>query len=361
MEPRPKNRLLPISEWPQADREAWLRALEPVDLLDPAIGQANRWSEATRKMIVSGYGRWLSHLLRIGELHSQEHPGARATRERVSSYRAAMRAANLADYTISLALQQLGNALKVMSADEDFSWISRAAWRLHASAEPARDLRSRLRAADELIELGLALMKAAEEGEFARSAEQACLYRDGLVIAFLMRRPIRSRSLQGLRLEDHVRKRGAGWWVCLEGAIVKSGRPLEFSWPTALSKHLDRYLEVYRPALLAASQRGAMPGKALWISAQGTQMTSEALSTQVKNRTGRAFGEPINLHSFRYMAATTIATLDPENAAYIAAILDHSSLGASDKYYNRARSVDAGRRYGAALTEARKSRKSKGR
>lgn len=84
--------------------------------------------------------------------------------------------------------------------------------------------------------------------------------------------------------------------------------------------------------------------------------SSDALSTQVKARTGEEFGEPINLHSFRHIAATTIATVDPANAAFIAAILDHTSFRASDKHYNRARTIDAARRYGAVLAEARTGR-----
>ncbi len=349
----PSNRCMPISEWPQKDRDAWMHALQPIDLLDPAVGQASRWSEATRKMIVIGYGRWLGWVDLTGELNSQEHPGARATQQRLRSYLAALEAAGLADYTVAGLLQQLGNALKVMAPEEDFSWISRAGWRLHASAEPSRDLRSRLRAADEVFRLGLQLMKAAEEGDFRRTAEQACLYRDGLTIAFLILRPIRSRNLTGLTIGTEVERRGEDWWLYLGPETSKSGRPFECPWPASLNAKVDRYLEVYRPALLRASRIGAEPGQAFWISAQGTQMTSAALSTQVKARTGEEFGEPINLHSFRHIAATTIATVDPANAAFIAAILDHTGFHASDKHYNRARTIDAGRRYGAVLTEAR--------
>jgi integrase len=253
-------------------------------------------------------------------------------------------------------VQQLGDALKVMAPDEEFDWIRRAAWRLHARAESSKDLRKRLRAADEVFRLGLKLMKAAEEGDFRRTAEQACLYRDGLTIAFLIMRPIRSRNLTNMTIGREVARRGADWWLCLGPDTSKSGRPFECPWPSSLTANLDRYLEVYRPALLAASRRGAQPGKSLWISAQGTQMTSDALSTQVKTRTGEEFGEPINLHSFRHIAATTIATVDPANAAFIAAILDHTSFRASDKHYNRARTIDAARRYGAVLAEARTGR-----
>jgi integrase len=82
-------------------------------------------------------------------------------------------------------------------------------------------------------------------------------------------------------------------------------------------------------------------------------MTSSALSYQLKARTKEEFGTAINPHSFRHMAATTIATVDPENATFIAAILGHSSAGSSDRHYNRARTIDSGRRYQALITAAR--------
>lgn len=351
----PENRCVPLGEWPEADREAWLRALDGTDVFNPAVGQALRWSPETRKMIVSGYGRWVGWLLINGELHSQELPAARATRDRVEAYFAALQHEGLADYTIAGRLLQLGDALKVMAPEDDFSWIRLAAWRLHSCARPSRDLRTRLRPADEVLQLGLDLMQAADHDRFRQPVERACLFRDGLIIAFLTLRPIRSKNLTGLALGVHVARRGHGWWVTVEEAEGKTKRGVEFPWPSRLSSALERYLDVHRPTLLNCSRRQAQAGEALWISTHGTAMTSHALGFQVKARTGDEFGEPINLHSFRHIAATTIATDDPDNATSIAAILGHASTGSSDRHYNRARSVDAGRRYQAVVEETRKS------
>jgi hypothetical protein len=85
-------------------------------------------------MIVSGYGRFLGWLQLNGEAHSQEHPGARATRQRLTDYLAPLRQADLADFTVSVRLQQLGDALKVMARGlVPYSLLSRSRRRVPAA------------------------------------------------------------------------------------------------------------------------------------------------------------------------------------------------------------------------------------
>jgi site-specific recombinase XerD len=350
----PENRCVPVSEWPEPDRAAWLRGQQPLDLLDATVGQANRWAPDTQKMIESSYGRWLGWLQLTGQLRDHETPGERAQPDRLRAYLEALKAANLADYTCARLIQQLGDALKVMAPDEDFAWVSRAGGRLHSSAKPSKDLRPRLRMADEVLQLGLDMMHAAKNDRFRTSLDRACLFRDGLLIALLTLRPIRSKNLTALTLDRHVVKRGDTWWLSLPPEEGKTGKELECLWPEQLASQLERYLDVHRPALLQCSTRGDQAGHALWVSKQGTPMTSDALSFQVKARTAEEFGEPINLHSFRHIAATTIATVDPDNTAHTAAILGHTDLEASDKHYNRGRTVAAGKRYHATLADVRR-------
>lgn len=349
----PENCCIPLGDWPKLDREAWQSAQEPADLLDPAVGQASRWSEATRQMIESGYGRWLGWLALVGELDPHERPWERATRDRVRRYLDALTAAELADYTLARRIQELSDGLKVMAPDQDFAWIGRGAWRIHAQAQPSKDLRPRLQPAERVLQLGLDMIQAADTDRFRGPVERACLFRDGLMIAFLTLRPLRSKNLTALTLGRHIQQRGDMWWVFAPGAEEKTGRDIECPWPQQLASALERYLEIHRPVLLRCSTKGPQAGEALWVSKQGTAMTSDALSYQVKSRTEEEFGEAINLHSFRHIAATTIATVDPENTAMVASILGHAGLHASDKHYNRGRTIDAGRRYQAELTAVR--------
>lgn len=351
----PENRCVPVAEWPDADRLAWLRCQEPLDLLNPAIGQASRWSAATRTMIESSYGRWLGWLDLTGQLLGHEGPAERAQPGRLRAYHEALAAQGLADYTISGRIQQLGDGLKVLAPEHDFSWVSRAGWRLHARAKPSRDLRPRLRSADEVLQLAYDLMHAAEFDRFRTPIERACLFRDGLLIAFLVFRPLRRKNLASLELGKHVVQAGSDWLLHVPNDEGKSGIGLEVSWPTPLVEKLEHYLNVRRPTLRNCVRQGRQAQAELWVSKQGTAMSDDALWHQVRQRTRDEFGEAINLHSFRHIAATLIATEDPENAAFIAMILQHADLDASEKHYNRGRTIDAGKRYHAAMGAARKA------
>ena len=68
-----------------------------------------------------------------------------------------------------------------------------------------------LRDSRELLQLGLELIKEAEETEFLRPHLRQVQLRDGLMIAFLALRPLRIKNFSSLQLGNHlVRARMAG-------------------------------------------------------------------------------------------------------------------------------------------------------
>jgi integrase/recombinase XerD len=78
-------------------------------------------------------------------------------------------------------------------------------------------------------------------------------------------------------------------------------------------------------------------------------MTTHAIAYEIKSRTEIEFGQPINPHAFRHLAATTIATADPGGAADIQMMLGHATNQTAEKYYNHARMIDASRSYQTSL------------
>lgn len=347
------HRRVPLGQWPQIDRERWLAAQQAVDPLDPSIGLASRWKASTRNMIETGYGWWLGYLECTAQLDPALDPGDRASPPRIKDYLAILQAAGLAPYTVSGRMQQLGNALRTIAPDHDWSKILRAASRIHARATPVREKRKNMRPPEEILLLASAMMHAAENDSFRTGRERASLFRDGLILGLLVYRAPRAANLTEILIGSHLVCRGDTWWLCFHEGKSASAAPWECPWPEELAVALERYLDVHRNVLLKSAHRGRKPTQALWISKRGTDMTQAAIDAQVRSRTKEKFGLAINLHRFRHIAATTIATDAPEHVGDIQGALWHSSMHPSEKYYNLAGQLDAGRRYNAVL-EARR-------
>jgi integrase len=65
----------------------------------------------------------------------------------------------------------------------------------------------------------------------------------------------------------------------------------------------------------------------------------------ITTRTAKWFGQPVNPHLFRNAAATSIAIEDSAHVGIVRTILGHSSFRTAEKYYNKATSINAARRY----------------
>ena len=349
-----QSRCTPRDLWPAQDRELWLIACLPADPLEPEMGYAQRWKPTTRKEIERGYGRWLGWLERSGKLDLTCEPGDRASQEQVREYLDMLRDAGQADNTCAGRLQQLGNALRAMHQDRDWGWLHRASSRIYSKAVLVRDPVERMQPAADVIALGRDLMHAAVHDRFRTPLDRATLYRDGLMIALLVQRPFRLANFTAMALGRHVRHQGEAWRIHFEGAETKGGEIIDGPWPEALVENLEDYLLTHRKELLRTA-RSADSVHALWISRQGKPMGSDAIEFQIKGRTEEEFGRSINPHAFRHIAATEIATNNPDGALDIKSVLSHSSIATSEKHYNRATTLGASATYQQTLSELRRS------
>src|SRR5579863_9283425 len=84
------------------------------------------------------------------------------------------------------------------------------------------------------------------------------------------------------------------------------------------------------------------------------------MSHHIRRRTRAEFGIELNPHGFRDCAATYIAIYDPEHVQIVAAILGHSALETSQKYYDLSGTVEAGRRYHGVIKPIRNRAKALG-
>ncbi|WP_431267670.1 hypothetical protein [Dankookia sp. P2] len=238
----PARRCLTLAEWPPVDRERWLAALQPGDLLEPGGSRAH-FRPATNHKVSIGYGRWLAGLQHRGALDAAAEPGSRITPAAVGAWLAEMQQVNSTLTQIS-RLEELYQAARVMGPSTDWGWLRRLAGRVRARHQPARDKRVRLVGAEDLFALGCDLIAKAS----GTPRQRAVQFRDGLAIALLAARPLRRRNLAGLTLGTSLVQRGGVWWIVLEAAETKTHAPLEMPWPEALIPMLETWLAVHRPA-----------------------------------------------------------------------------------------------------------------
>lgn len=83
-------------------------------------------------------------------------------------------------------------------------------------------------------------------------------------------------------------------------------------------------------------------------------MANMTIYGRVKQITEQAFGEALCPHDFRHVAATTMATHDPEHIRIAAPLLGHRNFGTTEKYYIQADALQASRRLRRSIRNLRK-------
>ncbi|RYG57552.1 MAG: site-specific integrase [Alphaproteobacteria bacterium] len=357
MRQTPANRSIPLWHWPTVDRERWLGAIQPSSIFDLKEGDLSQLAPITIEGIAHGYGQWLNWL------HQEEpsllllRPADRATIERLRAYHSAMIGRGLADYTMASRIRSIAGALGAIEPGHDWSIIQLAADRVHREAKPKKAIGKILQPAADVLDFGFSLMESAIPGmnDLDAGGYGSLRFRDGLLIAFLILCPLRRRNLASLALGKGLEKQGGHWQIRIPGEETKSGREIYCRWPSLLDEALDEYLAVHRPALLARYPVRGPATEALWISRLGGKMTSHAIYETVCRRTEVEFGTAIYPHAFRHIAATTIATLAPEQTDLIMTILGHVSMRSSYKYYNKARTLGAAERMNGTRAKVRRA------
>lgn len=343
------KKLLPESEIPPADRLAWEAAIRSGDLFEDG-GPAGRWRESSKRTIWFAYRRWLGHLKRRDPAAIVLPPSDRITKTRVRVYieslQATIKPAGTHDY-----VKHLYDAARVMAPELRWVWLHELAKRLERLVVPANK-RPRMVSAAALVALGESLMFDAELLAMDKPREAAIVYRDGLVIALLIARPIRRRNLAMIRINQHLIREKFGYRLAFEAHETKTGERYEALLPDSLIDPIDIYLAIHRPIIA-----GALDHDGLWASMKRCSMSGEALYERICIHTNNAFGHSVNPHLFRDIVATTIAIEDPKNVRIASDLLGHSDPSMTERYYIQAETIEASRRYQNAVLALRSESK----
>jgi hypothetical protein len=339
----PNRRSLPLGQWPEPDRLAWVAATRRRSGLFSQEGLASEWAEPTRTSVYRSYARWIGFLQRDGRLDPAAGPAARCTAENLDAYLAHLRACGNVRTTIVKRFGHLAMALQVMVPGFDTSFITRPggldlARRLpdDSREKPVFDSRILLDHAVALFEAGIAMRS---------DARRRTAVRDAVLLAVLATCAPRRRSLAAIEIGVQLTCTGEGYALNLRPRDMKQSNQLGYGLLPALTPMLDRYLQVERRELL-----GMAGHDRLWVSSRGTPMACGSITAAVYGRTKRLLGEGIRTHAFRRCLTTTGVYTSPEVALDAPAVLGHSPA-VSLRHYNRATAVAAVARHGARMAE----------
>ena len=252
----PGRRCLKLEAWPPRDRAAWLAACRAGGVLDPH-GRAADWRPASRRKVTSGYGRFLGWLERRGELDPSGSAVDLLTVERAHAFVEELRQL-VTPVAVLCRVTELRQFTAAVYPQAPWGFLRRLEAFVRRHARPARDKRTRLRSAAELVALGEALMAEGLSTELD-AWQRPTHFRDGLMIALLALRPLRLGNFAGLRLGLQLRRAGEGWWLCIPPEATKNRRPIEQPFPERLVPWLERYLATSARRFLPAKAAGGRP------------------------------------------------------------------------------------------------------
>ena len=254
-----KVKACPLCDWPTADREAWERACVAGQRLKPG-GTAARMKPSTRTSLVRAYGYLLDFCRRNGLLDQNAEAGAHVTPEIIDAFVRDLHH-RVGSVTRASYVGKIRRIATILAPRRDLAWLSEIEADLHYEARP-RPKYHRIVSSDRLLTLGLELIRRGETSSHLTDLARARLVRDGLMIALLALCPIRLRNFAELCIGRQIRRIGETWWIILEAAETKSGRPDERPVPAILTAHIDHWLEHWRLLFLE-------PGDAFWPSTKG--------------------------------------------------------------------------------------------
>lgn len=339
---RKGSRSLHLADWPQVDREAWLRGTQARRGPFRKNGGGRSLSEATYLKREKGYGTWLWFLSSHDLLNVGQGPEERITLENLDAYLEHLMTSGIADYTIVGRFEELRGAIQTICPRGDFAHVTRPEDVSIRQLLPMTrktplipDVMTSLQWAEDLFSEGLA---------HPIPDRRRILVRDAAIIGILVDRAPRLRALCALQLGRHIRQVGNEWLLLQEEAVMKMRNALEMPIGSRVGRILDRYIRVEREELL----RGNRPD-GLWGTIQGKTLGYKGIQYMLKYRSVLRFGQLVGAHRFRASMTTTEAVLNTETALDASTILGHSPQIAL-KHYNRATAIAASRRHDEYLT-----------
>ncbi|MFJ7352769.1 hypothetical protein ACIQWS_01255 [Phyllobacterium sp. NPDC097923] len=342
-----------LENWPIADRSLWLAALTPAGPFDSG-GLAAAWRPATIRGTEKSYGVYLSWLQTHSLLEEMAMPADRVDRDNVQSFLDSY-GPGRSDHTVATVIRGIAYMLRATVPPDGLPWLTKLAHRLANNAVPSRPKLPRMALPQELLALAERLMVAGVELVQKGRRSGAPLYRDGLMIAMLVARPLRLRNLSALCIGGSLVQNQGGYRIQFPKEQTKKEVAIDFLCPEWLNAPIDLYLRDVRPVLIG-SDRVESDG-AFWIGRRGRPLTESMITIRIGSLTKRHLGRRVSPHLFRDISATMVAVHDAAHVGITKSVLGHATLKSSQAYYNQAGTFAAAKTYGDLLDQLRNGSK----
>jgi integrase len=332
-EPR-KPRSLPIAAWPKSDQSAWAEACRFSVRLWRG-GSASHLAAVSQRDIANRYGLFLDYLDRHNRLDPSLGVTQLVTPEYVDGFLDELEA-RVRSVTVWNSIYKLRRAAELIVPASDFSWLKEIEKDVAAVMQP-RDKTERLVLTERLVEAGLTLIEEAEA--FGKTpVGRARGVRNGLMIALLGPHPLRIRNFATLRIGQTIKRVEGRWWLIISVRQTKTHRLDERRISDFMTKIIDRYVEVHRPAL-----SGNESESAFWISSTTRkQITVKNMGSLISKITLQTIGVDVSPHLFRTAAATTASVYGTRTPGLASGVLGHRDQRIADDHYIKASSHHAG-------------------
>ena len=335
-----ERRTLHVDEWPEADRLAWHDACRPTHRLKKG-GAASHLAPVSRDDIAKRYGLFLGFLKLTERLEMSAAATAQVTPANVEAYMTDLTDRQVSSVTAWNCIYKLRRAAQLLAPKTDFDWLTEIEKDLASVMKP-RSKFDRLVLTEQLVEAGLILITEAKNYTKAKFVRARGI-RNGLMLALLALYPIRRKNFAALEIGKTFRQVERRWWITLSGRDTKMGSPEERPIAEWMNPYIELYLNEARPVLLKTSE---LPTDALWISSNtGEAMSAQDVGVLITQTTEQTIGIGISPHLFRTADATTAAEARGDMPHLASALLGHRHPRVTEEHYNRASSLNAGKRY----------------
>lgn len=342
----PRRHCIPFSAWPSKDKRCWELAIAKGDILD-GRGPASHWAEETKRTNVRHYGRWLGYLKYVGIPYASIEPDERVTPETVKAY-SSLLAGLVAPMTRSSMLVGMKEVVRAMYPEGQWRWLQDYCNAIQRQARPTKNKHLLIRSSREIYQAALGeLNRLVEEADTVNTRVK---FRDTLMLALCVSRPLRVRNLGGITIGKNLLRSGEQWLLVFVEDETKNQEPLEFFVPESLAPYLERYLETVRPQF-----PGAANNLDLWLSKDDPCKDRRYPYWWIRKTTKRLIGTTMNPHPLRDCVATDLAENSPDSIGAAAIMLGHRHLSTTEKYYVHAKNLQASRKINSILDDLKTS------